>query len=113
MLSVDLTSSGLGAGTWVEGSWGGLTAACCRAACGAVEVCAAEVKLKSESTAAKVRSLNLMEHPPFAGWNSETIYQQGKKAIRIIRTSPRLLAMRQGPSVGSGRRARRGERGRR
>src|SRR6266478_81455 len=58
MLSVDLTSSGLGAGTWVEGSWGGLTAACCRAACGAVEVCAAEVKLKNESTAAKVRSLN-------------------------------------------------------
>src|SRR6267154_3073717 len=68
MLSVDLTSSGLGAGTWVEGSGGGLTAACCRAACGAVEVCAAEVKLSSDSAAAKVRTLNLMEHPPFAGW---------------------------------------------
>jgi hypothetical protein len=82
MLSVDLTSSGFGAGTWVEGSGGGFVAGCCRAAGGAVEVCAAEVKLNSDSAAAKVRSLNLMEHPPIASWNAETIYQQSKKAIR-------------------------------
>src|SRR5260370_30957505 len=82
MLSADLTSSGLGTGTSVEGSGGGLTAGCCRAAGGAGEVCSAEVKLKSESAAAKVRRLNIMEHPHLIGGTQRLYTSNSKKQFR-------------------------------
>jgi len=68
MLSIDLTSSGLGAGTWAEGSCDGFEAACgYGVAAGAVEDCPAALKLKSASPTANAKSLNFMTRPPVKG----------------------------------------------
>jgi hypothetical protein len=65
MLSMDLTSSGLAAGTWDEGSCCGFGAACgCGVAAGAVEDCAAALKLKSVNHTASEKSLNFMVRTP-------------------------------------------------
>ena len=55
---MDLTSSGLGAGTWAERSCGGLGWVCGGVTGEAAGDCAATATLQSERTAANVRNLN-------------------------------------------------------
>src|SRR6267143_5939552 len=78
MLSMDLTSSGLGAGTWAERSCGGLGWVCGGVAGEAAGDCAAAATLQSERAAANVRSLNLTVCPPLARIGPETIPQQSR-----------------------------------
>src|SRR5712664_3097835 len=75
MLSMDLTSSGWGAGTWAERSCGVCGGGVAGEAAGD---CAAAATLQSERTAANVRSWNFIVGPPLARIGPETIPQQNR-----------------------------------
>jgi hypothetical protein len=68
MLSMDLTSSGLAAGTWAGTSCVVFGAACgCGADAGAAEDCPAALKLKSVKSYNQCENLEFMVRPPAKG----------------------------------------------
>src|SRR5258708_18486195 len=79
MLSMDLTSPGLGAGTWADRSWGVLGGVCCCVAGEAAGDCGAAAILQSERAAAIVGSLNFIGRPPLVKMRRETIPQRNGK----------------------------------